>query len=99
MFERIAPGHPIGAAAAAIGVRDGHEETSGRVVRADLSVPEEMRGRPRRSSARRGLCGPLRRLARLHGKAEEARGREREDHLRRDGGRAKVAGSDATIWT
>jgi hypothetical protein len=98
MFERIAPGHPIGAAATAIGVRDGHAETSGRVVRADLSVPKEMRGRPRRSIARRGLCGLLRRLARLHGKAE-ARGREREDHLRRDGGGAKVAGSDATIWT
>jgi hypothetical protein len=97
MFERIAPGHPIGAAATAIGVRDGHAETSGRVVRADLSVPEEMRGRPRRSIARRGLCGL--RLARAHGKAEEARGREREDRLRRDGGRAKVAGSDATIWT
>jgi hypothetical protein len=81
MFERgvIALGHPIGAAATAIGGRNGHAETSGRVVKADLSTPKEMRGRPRRSILRRGLCGLLRRLAGLHGEAEEARRREREE--------------------
>jgi hypothetical protein len=37
----LALGHPIGAAATAMGGRNGHAETSGRVVKADLSTPRK----------------------------------------------------------
>jgi organic hydroperoxide reductase OsmC/OhrA len=100
MFERgaIALGHPIGAAATAIGGRNGHANQRPRRQGRPVDT-KEMRGRPRRSMFAAGYAACFGDSLGLHGKAKEAQHREREDHLRRDDAREKVAVPDATIWT